>query len=64
MSFDVCNWGTLRLTVECFEEDLFQTDMKFEEKIEEKNLHCLERNVMSDQLRIDLLYIWIQEELR
>lgn len=44
----------MHLTVECFEEDLFQTDMKFEEKIEEKNLHCLERNVMSDQLKIDL----------
>lgn len=47
----------MRLTVECFEEDLFQTDMKFEEKIKEKNLHSFERNVMSDQLRIDLLYI-------
>lgn len=29
----------MRLTVECF-GDPFQTDMKFEEKIEEKNLHA------------------------
>lgn len=38
------SWGgPLRLTVECLEGwvDLFQTDMKFEEKIEGKNLHAI-----------------------